>query len=141
MGLVNISNLEIKKTTTDTAGATSGAVSTSSTSISASSIALTFDLYSKEYDFSSVSDEEKEKRKTYSSCDWALELQKADNDLFDRTIMDSASFVKKNLIENDEWRVDIADDKNGDGEITDDELVSTSLLDAIVASYDSALDL
>lgn len=40
------------------------------------------------------------------------------------------------------WTVDLRKDTNGDGEVTeDDELVTTSLVDAIVDSFDSELDL
>ncbi|MBQ7287286.1 MAG: hypothetical protein IJW73_05950, partial [Candidatus Gastranaerophilales bacterium] len=77
----------------------------------------------------------------YKAQDWAFELQKADNDLFDRRIMDNARCIEGHLINNDKWRVDVRQDKDGDGEIKDEELESVKLLDAIVDSFDSELDL
>ena len=80
---------------------------------------------------------------TYKSgYDAAFELQKNGNGLFNRSIIDGSYDVEKNVLNNEEWRVDLRKDTNNDGKIDeDDELVSTSLCDSIVDSFDSELDL
>ena len=119
------------QTTSSTNASPLSANTTTSTSYSASSIS-----------FNTVSADEQQKRdQGYSAHDWAFELQKADNDLFDRRIMDNARCVEGHVINNDKWRVDVRKDKDGDGKIADEELESVKLLDAIVDSFDSELDL
>lgn len=94
----------------------------------------------------------------YSNAyDTAFNLQKNGNGLFDRRVLDSIHEVD-NLTKywqmsseeldakkdqgNGVWTVDMREDTNGDGKVdNDDELVTKSLVDAIVDSYDSELDL
>lgn len=89
----------------------------------------------------------------------AFELQKGGSSLFNRRIMDNACNVEKELsiaysgVKGEEldklleagnaiWTIDQREDTNNDGVIDEsDELVTTTLLDAIVDSYDSELDL
>lgn len=91
-------------------------------------------------DFSFVSDEEKQKREKYNSEQWAKELSKHEFYKGSR-ITDNARRVKSSLLDNEEWRVDVRKDSDNDGDIKDEELKSIPLVEAIVDSYDSALDL
>ncbi|MBQ4646128.1 MAG: hypothetical protein IJB79_02150 [Candidatus Gastranaerophilales bacterium] len=76
------------------------------------------------------------------ASDAAFDLQKHGDGLFDRTIMDSVCNVEHNLINNQDWRVDlIEEDANGDGVLDESDAKSVALLDAIVDSFDSELDL
>lgn len=72
---------------------------------------------------------------------------------YNRVDRDNAALVEQNLINNTKWKVDVVvnpdavgEDLDGDGVISEKELTeakceAVSLLDAIVDSYDSALDL
>ena len=114
---------------------TTPAASSATTSSSATSMSINTSV-----DFSYVSEEEKQKRASYSAKDWAKELNKSS--LFKGSrITDNAGHTEYNLINNKEWRVDVKKDSDNDGDIKDEELKSVSLLEAMVDSYDSVLDL
>jgi len=93
-----------------------------------------------------------------SAHDAANDLFRNSNGLYDRRILDNARNIEKNLINNEEWRVDTRKDMNGDGKIDNNDIVnedlnndgkidendsceSIALVDAIVDSFDSELDL
>jgi len=104
-----------------------------------------------EWDYNSSTQDEYQAQKK-SAKDVAKDLYQSG--MYDyRVTCDNAHKVEKSLINNDEWKVDIVtnpdaegEDLNYDGIIDEKELVearceAVSLLEAIVDSYDSALDL
>ena len=101
----------------------------------------------------------KDNRNYGSAHETAFELQKGGSSLFNGRILDNACNVENELsiaysgIKGKEldkhlqdgaavWTVDKREDTNNDGVVDEnDELVTTTLLDAIVDSFDSELDL
>ena len=136
--------VELLKAAQKNSAPASSAAATPASSGSSTSYSATAITFNQTYS-SSLYDEiygKEEENKYTSAYDAAFDLQKNGNGLFDRRILDNAALVEKNLVNNEEWRVDQRQDSNGDGVIDEtDELASASLLDAIVDSFDSELDL
>lgn len=102
------------------AGGSSSSGGSSSTSSYSGSRSSSASIFENETQYSSVSD-----------CINAMKK----NELFGARIVDAASRIQKDLLENDEWKVDI--DLDGDGVAED----GVNLAKAIASSCDSELDL